>query len=112
MKLTKKMIGVLFATSCAVQLANADVFTDGFEGTTLDPYWSTQEDSGSITLSSTGQVHSGSQAAQFNSTYNTGSKNIWLIQDYGQSMYGYVSVWLYDTGADVASSNYLILLPF
>lgn len=95
-----------------VQLAHADVFTDGFEGSTLDPYWSTREESGSITLSSSGQVHSGTQAAQFNSTYNTGEKDIRLIHDYGQPMYGRVSVWLYDTGADVSSSNYLKLYLF
>lgn len=89
------------------ELANAAVFTDGFEDPTLDPYWSTLEESGWVALSSTGEVHGGNQAAQLNSTYNTGHKNIWLIHDYGQPMYGRVSVWLYDTSADMSSSNYL-----
>lgn len=88
--------------------ASADLtFTDGFEGSTLDPFWYTREESGSITLSSAGQVHSGSQAAMFTSTYNTGQKEIWLLHDFGTSMYGRVSVWMYDTGADESSSNYM-----
>lgn len=75
-----------------VQVANAQVFTDGFENPTLDPYWSIIEESGSIELSSDGQVHDGCQAVQLNSTFDTGQKNIWLFHDYGQPMYGRVSV--------------------
>lgn len=89
---------------CSVSQA-AVTFSDGFEGTTLNPFWSTQEQSGTITLSSA-QAHSGSQSAQFSSTYGTGQKEIRLYHEFGEAMYGTAAIWVYDTGADVGSSNY------
>lgn len=82
-------------------------FVDGFEGPTLDPFWSTRENSGSITFPSTARVHSGRQSVQLNSTQNTGQKNIDLFHAFPEPIYGRVSVWVYDTGADVLSSNYI-----
>jgi hypothetical protein len=86
---------------------SATSFTDGFEGTTLDPFWTTLQNSGSITFPSTAQVHSGSQAVQFNSTFGTGQKNIELNHTFATPQFGEVSVWLFDTGADLWSGNYL-----
>ncbi len=84
-------------------------FTDNFEGPALDPFWSPSAVSGSITFPSTAQAHSGNQSVQFNSTYNTGQKNITLAHDFASPIFGEASVWIYDTGADVASSNYIQL---
>jgi hypothetical protein len=84
-------------------------FSDGFETPTFDPFWSKTEIAGSISLSSSGQVHSGSQAARFTSTHGTGEKYIYLRHNFGELMWGRFSLWVYDSGADVSSSNYLTL---
>jgi hypothetical protein len=98
----------------SIQISDADdgtippgaAFSDGFEGSTLDPFWSTFLQSGSITLS-TAQAHGGSQSAQFTST-NTGvNKYVYLYHDFPSPGYGSTSVWIYDTGAGVDSSNYI-----
>ncbi len=97
---TRLALLVAFAATIAAGPATADIsFTDGFEGSTLDPFWTAKQQAGSIALSSTGQVHSGNQAAQFTSVYNAGQKEISLSHDFGQLMYGRVSVWVYDTSA-------------
>jgi hypothetical protein len=96
-------LSVLFAT----RVACAGVFLDGFEGATIDPFWTVRTNSGSITFPSTAQVHSGAQSVQFNST-NTGSqKYISLEHTFAAPVYGIFSVWAYDSGADVFSSNYI-----
>ena len=87
------------------------VFTDDFEGSTLDPFWSKIEQSGSITFPSSAQVHTGSQAVQFNST-SGGQKHIALHHDFAAPVYGTSSVWMYDTGANSSSSNYLSLVVY
>jgi hypothetical protein len=81
-------------------------FADGFEAPTLDPFWSTFIQGGSITLSKA-QAHSGVQSAQF-SSFDTGSnKYEQLFHNFASPTYGQTSVWIYDTGAGVASSNYI-----
>ncbi|MFN0056272.1 MAG: Ig-like domain-containing protein, partial [Planctomycetales bacterium] len=87
----------------------AGAFYDGFEAQQLDPFWTRTETSGSITVPSTVLPHTGNQALQFNST-NTGSDK-WIHVDhtFGVPTYGTFSVWVYDTGADISSSNYLQL---
>lgn len=82
-------------------------FTDKFEGSTLDPFWSTVEQSGSVTFPSTARAHSGSQSVQFNSIVTSDQKWIGLFHDFAEPVYGRFSVWMYDTGANVSSSNYL-----
>ncbi len=104
-------VGVFFVASLVggVAVSRASVFTDGFEGSTLDPFWSTTEQSGSITFPSTAQVHGGSQSVQFNSTSGTGQKNIELNHTFAEPIFGRVSVWVYDSGADLSSGNYIWL---
>jgi len=88
--------------------ANAGLyFYDDFEGSSLDPFWETREWAGSITFPSTAEAHSGTQCVQFNSVYGAGQKNIALGHYFAAPIFGSVSVWVYDTGADVSSSNYL-----
>ncbi len=82
-------------------------FTDDFESGTLDPFWSTNQTAGSISFPSTTQAHSGSQSARFNSTQFAGDKRIELYHVFPTPVFGRVSVWMFDTGADVSSSNYL-----
>jgi hypothetical protein len=82
-------------------------FVDHFEGTSLDPFWSTTAISGSIIFPSTGQAHGGLQSVQFNSTATTNDKYIDLHHDFSSSTFGSFSVWVYDTGAGQFSSNYL-----
>src|SRR5438876_1073600 len=84
-------------------------FADGFEGPTLNPFWSTFTNAGSVTVPSGAQAHSGTHSAQFNSTYFSGNKEIYLYHQFAQPAFGHVSVWVYDTGANVSSSNYLFL---
>ena len=103
-------MSLVFCALCGK--VGATVFTDGFEGSTLDPFWSTTELSGSITFPSSTQVHGGSQAVQFNSTYDTGTKYIHLYHNFATPVYGTFSVWVYDTGANASSSNYLTFRVF
>jgi Ca2+-binding RTX toxin-like protein len=82
-------------------------FVDGFEGPTLNPFWSAVTQSGSVTFPSTAAVHTGLQSVQLNST-NTGSnKYIALEHTFAQPVFGRFSVWVYDTGANQASGNYI-----
>ncbi|HRZ36328.1 MAG TPA: hypothetical protein P5534_08185 [Candidatus Paceibacterota bacterium] len=84
----------------------AIAFTDGFEGATLNPFWTSKAQSGSISLGST-MVYAGSQSLQLQSYYYSGQKDIRLFHTFEQAMYGTFSVMVYDTGADQNSGNYL-----
>lgn len=101
-------VSLVFCGLCG-NVGATPTFTDDFEGSALDPFWSTLEQSGSITFPSIAQVHTGSQAVQFNST-SGGQKNIFLHHDFAAPAYGTFSVWMYDTGANYSSSNYLSLM--
>ena len=72
---------------------------DGFEATTLNPFWSTSIQSGSIALS-TGQAHGGSQSVQLSSTDTGVTKSIQLFHDFATPVYGVTSVWVLDTGTE------------
>jgi len=111
-RLTMRRVDALILAVAALAILSGGLvtagisFTDGFEGATLDPFWSTRQDSGSVSLSNT-QVHTGAQALQLSSTSGTGEKYIWVFHTFDQPVFGDVSVWMYDTGANEASSNYL-----
>lgn len=93
---------LLFAT----RVACAGVFADGFEGAALDPFWSTFTQNGSISLT-TDIAHSGNQSARFSSFNTFANKYEYLFHDFSTPTYGTTSVWIFDTGAGVASSNYI-----
>ncbi len=81
-------------------------FSDDFEGSSLDPFWTKDEQSGYIAFPSTAQAHSGTQSVQFTST-NTGQhKDVRLYHEFSQPTYGRFSVWVYDTAAGSNNSNY------
>src|SRR5204863_963170 len=84
-------------------------FVDGFEGPTLSPFWSPNARSGGITFPSAALVHSGHQSLQLDSTESSQDKGIGLVHAFETPTYGRVSGWLYDNGAGVYSSNYMIL---
>jgi hypothetical protein len=84
-------------------------YSDGFENPTLNSFWGTRTDSGSIS-SVTSPVHGGGRAVQFNSVSTGANKYIELNHTFPTPVYGRASVWVYDTGADVGSSNYLALM--
>jgi hypothetical protein len=83
-------------------------YTDGFEAPTINPFWTQFTSSGAVGLT-TAQVHSGNQAAQFTSFATGLQKNVTLFHQFAAPLFGQVSVWVFDTGADVSSSNYLEL---
>src|SRR5262245_21703655 len=84
-------------------------FVDGFEGPILDPFWTVAAYSGAVQFPSTANVHGGSQSVELGSNNSGGVKEITLSHSFGAPTFGRVSVWMYDTGADVASSNYIML---
>ncbi|MBS0262122.1 MAG: hypothetical protein JSS02_09215 [Planctomycetes bacterium] len=81
-------------------------FTDGFEGTSLNSFWSTYLQSGSISLTST-TPHSGSQSVQFDSVDTGIDKFIFLEHTFEKPVYGTFSVWVFDSGAGLDSSSYI-----
>jgi len=99
---------VLFqCLSLPIQATGTMDFADGFEGASLDSFWTQTANAGSIAFPSTTQVHNGRQAVRFNSIAGAGQKQIELSHSFARPQYGRASVWVYDTGADRSSGNYL-----
>jgi len=88
-------------------LPTPTIFADGFEGATLDPFWTKYESNGSITLQSSVPAHSGSQAVQF-STTNSEQKNNSLTHVFAQPQYGSISVWVRDQLDSIFFSVHMI----
>lgn len=95
--------------ACALVAGDPAEFSDGFEAATLNSFWSIRQDAGSITFPSTTQVHSGQQSVQFNSVADAGQKTIELKHTFAAPQYGTASVWVFDSGADLTSGNYIRL---
>ena len=74
--------------------ADPAAFTDDFEAGTLNSFWATTIQNGTLTLN-TNQVHAGSQAVLFNGS-GSGQKEIDLTHTFSTPQYGRVSVWVYD----------------
>lgn len=106
MKLTQLALVALTTTTLAAQ---ASPYFDDFEGPTLSSFWTPQVTSGSITFPSTARARSGRQSVRFNSTSTSANKWIALRHTFAQPTYGCVSIWVFDTGADLSTSNYLQL---
>ncbi len=105
-RLTSTVVAlVLLATRAS---ADPIIYTDTFEAATFNPFWTFNTVSGSVSLSS-GQAQGGSQAVRFDSASTGLGKDIHLIHNFAAPVYGRTSVWVFDTGADVSSSNYLQL---
>jgi hypothetical protein len=79
----------------AVRSAQAQGFSDGFEGLGINAFWTLTQQNGSIQLSSA-VSHSGSQSVEL--TANGGGQvNVWLSHTFAGSTQGTLSVWIYDT---------------
>ena len=89
------------------QMLSGNGFSDDFEAPVLNSFWSKREDSGSVVFPGVNRSHSGGQSVQMLSTANTGQKEINLHHNFASPVHGTFSIWFYDTGADVTSSNYL-----
>ena len=100
------LFGIALALFVRTPMASATTVVDGFETPTLSPFWSTYIRDGSITMT-TAEAHSGAQSAQFSSF--SGSINTYeqIFHNFSTPTYGITSVWFYDTGAGVSSSNYI-----
>ena len=81
-------------------------FRDSFEAPTLNPLWSVTAQSGAVDLS-TNRALSGIRSIQVSSTQDTGRKTITVSHLFPQALYGRVSVWVYDAGADELAGNEL-----
>jgi hypothetical protein len=84
-------------------------FADNFEGATLNPFWTTFEKNGSITFPSNVKAHSGTQSVQFNMPIASDQRNLDLLHNFATPIFGTVSVWAFDSGADVPSGNFISL---
>ncbi|MHB1032998.1 MAG: PEP-CTERM sorting domain-containing protein [Pirellulales bacterium] len=104
---TMLLLTCVIATS-AGQAKAATVFTDGFEGSSLDPFWTPVASAGVVHFPATARVHSGQQSVAFESLPG-GQKGAGLHHDFAQPIYGEVSVWLYDNWAGNANANYAYL---
>ena len=94
--------------SASFVTAQSIVFSDNFETPSLDPFWFGFANQGSITFPSTAQAHSGSQSVQFNSPANVFNA-VGMQHSFATPVYGQVSVWVFDTGADLPQSHALDL---
>jgi hypothetical protein len=95
MKPRWKLLVVNAILGLAVALpAWAGSFSDSFEGSSFNPYWTITQQYGTVTLS-TAEAHSGSQSAAFSSTYG-GQREMLLTHTYTSENQGDVSVWFYD----------------
>lgn len=116
--MVKKMIlGLLLGVVVPVLFVNnamAFVFSDGFEGSSFDPFWTVSDSSNlvnnnGIASLSTDIAHSGSQSfkgqSQSGSYYSTAR----IDHNFGQPMTGDVSVWLYDGYPGYTGSTYALL---
>jgi hypothetical protein len=95
------------ATVLTAGAADPLTFSDSFDTPQLNPFWRRMENSGWITVGDTTRAHSGGGSIRLNSTSGGGQKGIGVRHDFEQPQFGEMSVWVYDTGADVSSANYL-----
>jgi hypothetical protein len=84
--------------------ANAQ-FSDNFEGSSLNSFWSVWTRSGSVVFPGTTRAHGGSQSVELVTVDSGLDKNVDLYHLFPAPTYGTVSVWVYDTAADVNSAN-------
>jgi|SRR5579871_119748 len=88
--------------------ARADSFTDGFEGSSIDPFW-TLTGPGTATLTNT-MAHSGAQSVELTASTSF-PWAINMVHDFGSDQTGSVSVWIQgeslccDSGAALELDN-------
>lgn len=85
-------IACLLPTIEPVQAIN---FTDDFESSALDPFWTTNTVGGAVVFPSTVQAHGGVQSVTFSLPVSSQSY-LFLEHSLPHFSYGTVSVWVYD----------------
>lgn len=77
-------------------LATPSSFYDNFEAVTLNPFWTTVQQYGAVSLTnSVNHTPGGSQSLAFTSS-SGGQRYIQLIHNFGEEVKGKFSVWFYD----------------
>jgi hypothetical protein len=87
--LISALLGVAGAQSAAAQS-----YSDNFEASSINSFWTTRQQYGSVTLS-TDQSHGGSQSAKFSST-NGGQREMHLTHVFPSPTKGSFSIYFYD----------------
>jgi hypothetical protein len=87
--------------------ADATSFTDPFEGATLDSFWTSGAQNGTITFPATDRVHGGTQAVRFNAT-GSGQKELSLSHQFSKPLFGTVSTWVSSVAALLPSSRLFV----
>ncbi len=85
-------------------------FNDKFEGAVLSDFWQKTEDVGRIITQCDEIGLDESHSVKFVSGEGGIVKRIALFHEFPRPVYGRVSVFIYDTGADVKSTNYISLI--
>ena len=77
--------------------ASTGVASDGFETTSIAPFWTLRQQNGTVSLT-TEQAHSGVKALKFASS-SGGQREIHAAHTFAGQLNGEVSVWFYDAAA-------------
>lgn len=93
-KTTFLLVLILLLGVAGEQSADAQSFSDGFEVSSFNPFWTTREQSGSVALS-TDQSHNGSQSAKFSSTSGD-QREIHLTHVFSSPTKGHFTIYFYD----------------
>ncbi|HUS36038.1 MAG TPA: hypothetical protein VM680_11870, partial [Verrucomicrobiae bacterium] len=81
-------------------------FSDNFEAAALNSFWEPYQTAGVVSIS-TDRTHSGSRSLALTSFNLSVQKNIGVIHNFGQQVHGTFSIWVWDSGADLSSANYV-----
>lgn len=89
----------------------AQAFSDGFEGPILDSFWTAFTNQGTVTVPSPVLAHTGNHSLQLDTgaVSSASVKNAGIRHQFAGPRYGSLSVWMYDSNATAASSNYINL---
>jgi len=94
MKYTVRIAFLLILISLIYLSAQAQAFSDGYEGSALDPFWTVTQQFGAISLT-TEQAHSGIQSAKFSSSFG-GQREMHLTHNFPTAQKGTFSIYFYD----------------
>jgi len=90
------LVVLLLVLAMTAVPAMAQGFSDGFEGSTIDPWWDTYVLNAPNPVLSTDHAHSGSQSLKL-SNVPGGQNYCALLRPFSSPQSGRLSVWLYDT---------------
>ncbi len=95
MRLTTPLLIIALGVLTPLAPAGTITYTDGFEGSSFNPFWTVGQVTGTVSLS-TNQAHSGTQSAEFASGDGAG-RFLTLTHTFSSAMTGTASVWFYDS---------------